>query len=310
MKKQKTLLLMLAALAATFCAAAHATESPRAADIVVSLKPLHSLVLAVLGDDGEATLLIDGSPHVSALRPSQAAALAAARLVFYVGGGLETFLPVETAARQVALSETDGLRLLPPSERHAEHEKHADEQQQTAHENEQNGKAADLHIWLDIDNAKILAARIAEELSAVYPQNRAVYAANAAALSRRLDALDDELRQTLAAAAGVPYVVFHDAYRYFERRYGMRAAAVISARPGAPLSVRRLQNIFRKIDETGAVCVFREPQFSPRRAAAVADNSGARIGLLDPLGADIPPSKELYFQLMRNLARDLNSCLL
>ena len=146
-------------------------------------------------------------------------------------------------------------------------------------------------------------------LAALDRANAARYAANGAALERRLDALDGALRRRLAALGGVRFVVFHDAYHYLERRYGLAAIGSITVTPESQPGARRLQAIRGKIRTLGARCVFREPQFEPRLVDVVIAGSAARTGVLDPEGALLERGPELYFKLMNGLADGLARCL-
>lgn len=263
-------------------------EPPR---VVASINPIHSLVAGVMRGVGAPTLLLRGagSPHGYALRPSDARALGNADIIFWVGPGMEDFLakPLATlsgGAKAVALSTTPYVELP-------------------------NGGEHDLHIWLDPANAKAMVRTIALELSALDEPNTARYAVNAAALSVELDALLGELRAMLAPVKAKPYITFHDAYGYFEHRFGLASAGAIAINPDRKPGARRLYEIRRKISQTGAGCVFREPQFAPRLVATVIEGSAAKVGVLDPLGADIAPGTQAYFELMRGLARSLRGCL-
>ena len=166
-----------------------------------------------------------------------------------------------------------------------------------------------MHIWLDPRNARVIVRAMAVELSRADGARRGLYMANAKRLTRRLEALEAEIRATLAPARRSPYVVFHDAYRYFEERFGLRPAGALAAASGRKPGARRLTALRRRIRALGAVCVFAEPQFKPSLLETMMEGTGARAGVLDPLGADIEPGPELYFSLMRGLAASLRACL-
>lgn len=301
-----TALTLLAGLVMGHLTAAPAVAAPK---VVASLKPLHSLVAGVMAGLGEPGLLIagGGSPHGASLRPSQARALSKADLVFWVGAELEGALikPIAAlagGARVVALAEAPGLTLLEAREGG----------RWEAHD-EGPGEAADgprdLHLWLDPDNGRRIIDVAAQALSAADPANAALYHRNAADMTTRLEALDRELAARLAAARSRPFVVFHDAYQYFERHYGLNAAGAITVNPERPPGARRLREIRAKIGELGAVCLFSEPQFEPALVDTVIQGTAARTGTLDPLGAALPAGPEAYFELLRGLAGALTTCL-
>jgi zinc transport system substrate-binding protein len=166
-----------------------------------------------------------------------------------------------------------------------------------------------MHIWLDPANAKAIAAAVASALGAADPDNAAAYQANSARLQRALDELDRSLEHRLASVAGRPYVVFHDAYQYFERRYGLSAVGAITINPTVRPSAGRLQEIQGRLEELGVACVFAEPQFEPTLVDTVIEGTTIEKGVLDPLGAALEPGPEQYFQLMDGLAASLTDCL-
>lgn len=325
-----------------------------APDVVVSIKPVHSLVASVMQGVGEPVLLLDGatSPHDYALKPSQAAELQSADLIFWVGEDLETFLekPLETIgsnAKTVSMMDAEGLFTLPfreggafeahdhalddhdhskkahddhahddhahddhAHEQKAEH-KHDDHAEKTHDDHGHNHAkdAMDPHIWLDPQNAKVIAKAASDALSAVDPENAATYAANLSDLNARLDALSAEIGETLAPAKGKAFVVFHDAYHYFEHRFDFEAAGSITVSPEAQPGAERVREIRDRIKELGAVCVFSEPQFTPALIETVTEGSNAKGGVLDPLGSAIGNGPDLYPTLVRNMANSLATCL-
>lgn len=315
-------------------------------DVVVSIKPIHSLAAGVMQGIGEPALLIEGgaSPHAYSLRPSEAEALQNADVVFWIGDEMETFLekPLEALPKQakvVALHEADGVVLLPFREgenweahkdhagqkedhRHSddhghEHaEKRADEhnhghaEDHTAHHDDEHAHGdKDMHIWLDPSNASAIVAHMVDVLSEVDPANAPRYQANGDALKTRLTALNSGIDGKLQPVKTTPYVVFHDAYQYFEKRYDLRPAGSITVDPDRKPSAQRLFNIRKRILDSGAVCIFSEPQFEPGVVATVIEGTQARTAVLDPLGADLSPGPDAYFALLNTLATDLRSCL-
>lgn len=324
---------------ASWLAAAGLAQPARAAGggpaVVVTLKPVHSLVAGVMAGVGEPRLLIAGaaSPHAYSLRPSDARALSEADLVFWVGPGMETFLArpmasLASGAEVVTLSRAAGVRLLEnrasgaweahgghEHEPHAGHEEAPDEAQDEAHEDaHEEGHGPDLdaynlHIWLDPDNAAAIVEAAVAALSRADPAHAADYRRNGEALRDRLTALDRELASVLAPVRERPFVVFHDAYPYFEDHFGLNAVGAITLSPDRAPGAQRLSEIRDKIAELNAACVFSEPQFTPSVVRAVVGGTSARQGVLDPLGVDLAAGPEAYFALMRDLAGSLERCL-
>jgi zinc transport system substrate-binding protein len=206
----------------------------------------------------------------------------------------------------VTLQDTRGLKLLRRRTGATFEDEHASDR---GHGHEHGRPVVDGHAWLDPVNAKAMARRIARVLGARDPAKAALYRANADALAAKLDALDAELARQLAPVAGRPFVVFHDALQYFERRYRLNAVGSISISPEVAPGARRLSTLRRRVASLGAMCVFAEPQFDTRLADNVIEGTRARIGTIDPEGSRIEPAPDLYFTLLRNLARDLRTCL-
>ncbi|MFO0998263.1 MAG: zinc ABC transporter substrate-binding protein [Alphaproteobacteria bacterium] len=310
---------MLAALAVLVEPAA-VSAAPR---VVASILPIHSLVAGVMEGVGVPVLIVKstGSEHGYALKPSDARALKEADVVFWIGEDLETFLVKPLAAlpktaRQVPLSATQGLTLYPnriggPWDVEASGSLHGKNDGPgggaTAHE--AHGHEMDMHLWLDADNARRLVETMVESLSAADPANAPRYRQNGAQLIERITSLDAQLKGRLKPVAGIPYVVFHDAYQYFERRYGLAAVGSITTSPERAPSAKRLAAIRAKITQARARCAFAEPQFSGAIVRTVVEGTEARTGQLDPIGATLAPGPEAYFELLRNLAGSFLACL-
>lgn len=329
MKHFRSLLLASAFLAG-------ATNISLAAEregVVVSIKPLHSIVSAVMQGVGEPKLIVQGagSEHVYSLKPSDAEAIEHAKVIFWAGPSMETFLdkPIDTlgeGAKVVALGDADGLTRLKfreggPFEAHdhgheghdhAHDDKkhdHAAEASEAGHDHDHGHGEYDLHFWLDPQNGKILAADIAKTLGASDPEHAAQYEKNARDYGEKIDALTREIASELEPVKDKPFIVFHDAYQYFENRFGVKAAGSITVSPEKAPGAARIKEIHDKIKSLGATCVFSEPQFEPKLVKTVIDGTEARTGILDPLGAELKDGPDLYPLLIRNLADSLKTCL-
>ncbi|WP_297104035.1 zinc ABC transporter substrate-binding protein [uncultured Devosia sp.] len=294
--------------------------------VVASTKPVHSLVSAVMGDLGSPTLLVKGanSPHTYSLRPSDAAALESADLVFWTGHGMELFLAdaleaLSTNATVVELAEAPGITLLPVREGGAfeahlhdgddhDHDDAGHEHDDHDHDGHEHSEG-DMHFWLNPDNAKLMVTEIATVLAEADPENAVTYQANAAAERVRLDELSEEIRQTLAPVADKPFVVFHDAYQYFENRFGLAVAGSITVSPEAMPGAARIDELRAKVAELGATCVFAEPNFEPAIVNTIIEGTTAKAGTLDPEGAALSEGPNLYPELLRSLAAGLVDCL-
>lgn len=315
-----------------------------APNVVVSIKPIHSLVAAVMDGVGEPKLIVEGaaSPHTYSLKPSNAKTLQDADVVFWVGHGLEAFLekPLEalaTKATVIELEDAKGLEKLKFREGGAfEAHDHGDEGHDHAHEEgeHKDGEHAheaeegheghdhaghdhaghdhgeyDMHLWLDPMNAKAMAAAIETTLIQADPSNAAKYQENAKKLMENLDKLDTELATTLEPVKDKPFVVFHDAYQYFEHRYKVRVAGSITVSPETMPGADRVRQIHDKIKSLNATCVFAEPQFEPKLVRVVTEGTDAKSGTLDPEAATFKEGPSLYFDLMRGIATSIKDCL-
>lgn len=305
--------VLAVAAALVLAASGVAQAKPR---VVATIPPIHSLVAGVMADIGQPDLLVKGgaSPHTYALRPSDAEMLTRADVIFWIGDGLENFLVKPLAAlgggaETVALSGAPGVRLLAAREGgvwEADEEEHGHDHGQEA---EHHHGPTDPHVWLDPTNARAMVGAIVAALSRRDPTHAGAYAANGARLDARLTALGDEVAAIVAPVAEKPFLVFHDAYQYFETAFGLAAAGAISVGPQRQPGAKRLGELRQRLQSAGVGCIFREPQFTPKLAEALAAGTGARIGVLDPLGAGLAAGPDLYFKLLRNDAQALKGCL-
>lgn len=302
--------------------------SPVRADapgVVATINPIHSLAAAVMEGVGTPRLLLKGaaSPHAYSLRPSEARMLQEAKVIFWVGPNVETFLekPLKTLgsrAKVVALEHAPGVTRLPVREGGLwEAHDHGDDDHDHDHDDHDHDKPGhgdhddevDGHVWLDPRNAAAMVTAMAATLAEVDPANAARYRANAAATKAKLTALEARIRGRLGPVRGKRYIVFHDAYQYFERRYGLSPAGSVTVSPERAPGPRRLYDIRKRILDRNVVCVFAEPQFPPRLVQTVISGTPAKMGVLDPVGADLTPGVGAYAQLQNNLAAALVGCL-
>jgi zinc transport system substrate-binding protein len=307
--------MVKAALLAFGLAGAMAPPAPAkdGLSVVVTIKPIHSLAVAVMEGAGTPTLLLKGasSPHAYALRPSEARSLSTADIIIRVSDNLESFLDKPLAslsahAKVITLSDSPGIKLLPVRESGTfEPHDHGDHDAGAGHAHEEH----DAHLWLSPDNAAAIADQLAAVFAKAEPDHAALFKANAAKLKQRLAALDAELARAVAPVKGKTFIVFHDAYQYFEQHFGLEAAGSITISPERQPGAARLKAIRAKIAGARTACVFSEPQFEPKLVGTVIEGTGARTGVLDPIGAAIPEGQDQYFQLMTGLAKDLNRCL-
>ena len=316
------------------CLLLPAVAAAEVPSVAVDIPPVHSLVERVMGDLGTPQLVIQSgaSPHGYAMRPSEAEALAQADVVFWASDGLTPWLAkarqsLAPDALQVGLMESAGTQRLTyrqgatfeahhHDEHHEEHEHEEHEGHEHEHEHEQQAghdhhdhSGWDPHGWLDPVNAQAWLDAIATSLAELDPDNADIYRHNAEEARSKLDDLIDELETRLQQAQGTRFIVFHDAYQYFERRFDVPAAGAISLGDASDPSPARIREIQQRVADLGVQCVFREPQFNPALVDSVFAGTGVETSLvIDPLGVDLPLGTELYPALLRQLADGVTRC--
>lgn len=308
----KNTLLCAALSAALWGSAATAAN----AAVVASLKPV-GFIAAALTDGVTTTevLLPDGaSEHDYALRPSDVKRLKSADLVVWIGPDMEAFMQKSAqqipAQKQVVMAELPGVK--PLLMKGAEEDEHEHEGHHHDHENgdgHHHHGDYNMHIWLSPEVARLTAVAIHEKLVEVMPQSRAKLDANLKDFEANLARTDAQVGNELAPLKNKGYFVFHDAYGYYEKHYGLTSLGHFTVNPEIQPGAQRLHEIRTQLVEQKASCVFAEPQFRPAVVEAVARGTQARMGTLDPLGTSITLSKESYPQFLTQLANQYSSCL-
>jgi len=278
---------LLILLLAIFSTAAHTGDAPR---VLVTIKPVHSLVSQLLQGIGKPELLLDGyqSPHTFQLRPSDARKLTRADVIIWVGPTLETNL-------QKTLRQANGKVVIQLT--HTEQRDHG-----TDHLH------IDPHRWLDPVLAQADVTRIAESLHKLYPAHADRIRANSRQLVKKLQALDDEIRQHFSGQTAISAVLYHDAWHYFQRHYGITTHGIINPDAHKQPGARHLYNISQTIEDRHTQCLLVEPQFKPKYLGALQSKHKLRIVTLDPLAAELPAGPGSYFQMMRDITKAFSQC--
>ncbi len=285
--------------------------APAQADVRVltSIKPLQLIAAAV--QDGVAVpevLLPPGaSPHNYALRPSDVRRVQSADLLYWIGPDMESFMPRVLKGRSlptVTVQELPDLKLRHFAEDNHSHAEHADD-----HDHDHRPGSLDAHLWLSPTNARVIAARMAADLSAADPANAPRYQGNLKAFNERLDALDSRLKARLAAVSGKPYFVFHEAYDYFEDAYGLKHTGVFSVASEVQPGAQHVAAMRARLQEVGKTCVFSEPPLRPRLAETLTAGLPVKLAELDALGGYTPATAQGYEQVLEKLGNDLAGCL-
>lgn len=329
------------------------TKTPQ---VVVSIKPLHSLVAGVMEGVGKPQLLLPGhaSPHHFQMKPSDASRLERADLIVWVGPLLETpFKKIlkslgKTSASMEVL-KLPSLVLLESRGGH-DHDDHKHKAKEThdhdehkhgakgkhkhdEHKHEVKGKHEhddhkhgakgkhehdahdsraeniDPHIWLNLKNAIVITNATADKLAKLFPKHRDRLLANAKMQVEKLTALSDQLLDQLSPLKGQSYMVFHDAYQYFTKPYGLRFGGALSYSKLSQPSAKHLRALRSSLLKEPIRCVFSEPQFSDKMITALIKGTGVKSAQLDPIGVNIPPGSNAYIKMMQDLGDTFSSCM-
>ena len=306
---------------------AFSTISKADLKVVTSIKPIHSLASYIMDGVGSPGLIVDGynSPHNFQLKPSHAKMLEQADIIFWVGEDLENFLekPLDTIvkkAEKIELLEIKGIKKLKFRERNIfeehddhghdakkeEHDDHGHDAKKEEHDNhEGHGHGEyDPHIWLDPINAKVILNEITEHLIENDSKNASTYKSNLAKALAEIDKLIiDVITET---NTDLSYVVFHDAYQYYENRFNVNILGAMTVNPDVMPGAEQIHEIHEVIEHDNVSCILSEPQFNPDIIKSIAKDTSVKTGVLDPLGANLKPGKDLYFDLIRNMSASFN----
>jgi zinc transport system substrate-binding protein len=277
--------------------------------VLTSIKPLQLIAAAV--QDGVAipeVLLPPGaSPHNYALRPSDVRKVQSVDLLYWIGPDMEGFLPRVLNGRtlpSVAVQDLPGMKLRRFAEDSHSHAEEADE-----HDHDHRPGTLDAHLWLSPVNARVIADKMAADLSTADPANAERYQSNAKAFDERLDALDQRLKKRLASVEGKPYFVFHEAFDYFEEAYGLKHTGVFSVAAEVQPGAQHVAAMRKRLQEVGKTCVFSEPPLRPRLAETLVAGLPVKLAELDALGGYTPATAQGYEQVLEKLGNDLAGCL-
>jgi zinc transport system substrate-binding protein len=278
-------------------------------NVLTSIKPLQLIAAAVQDGVGVPEVLLPpgASPHNYALRPSDVRKVQSVDLLYWIGPDMEGFLPRVLKGRSlpaVAVQNLPGLKLRRFAEDSHSHAEEANE-----HDHDHRPGSLDAHLWLSPVNARVIAAKIATDLSAADPANAPRYQSNLKAFDERLDALDLRLKARLAGVAGKPYFVFHEAFDYFEDAYGLKHTGVFSVAAEVQPGAQHVAAMRSRLQEVGKTCVFSEPPLRPRLAETLVAGLPVKLAELDALGGYTPATAQGYEQVLEKLGNDLAGCL-
>ncbi len=324
----KKILLLISSVITSFSL----TISISKADVkvVTSIKPVHSLASYVMDGVGKPEVIVDGynSPHNFSLKPSHAKMIEKANLIIWVGEDLETFLekPLKTISKNavnVEIMDLKGIKKLKFREKnifeshddhghgHKEHKEHGhDEHKEHGHKEKKHDDHGhgehDPHVWLDPMNAKVIVEEIENQLVKLDPNNASKYQANSKKAQSELDNLTKNIKKDLKK--DLRFIVFHDAYQYFENRFGIKVLGALTVNPDILPGAEQLSEIREVIEHEKVNCLFSEPQFNPAIIKSIAKDTKIKTGVLDPLGATLDKGKDMYSNLLQNLYASFKGC--
>ena len=300
---------------------AFATETT---GVISTIQPINSLVSAVIGNTGKTISIIpaEQSPHDFKLKPSDVKVLQNSNIIFYVSNHLESsvtkvFKNLPKNIKLINLMKESGINHLAIRDNaawerhdhhgddHDDHEKHGKKHD----DHDDHEKEDDVHIWLSPDNAIKIVQKVNKVLSLYFPENSKIYNENTTKFIDKIRNLKMELIKELSPIKNKPYIVFHDAYQYFEKTFELNAVGSVALEGDIASSPKQISFIKDKIIKSKASCVFQEPQFDSKLVKIVVEGTNAKTGTLDPLGVNITGNKDFYLQLLTNMAKSLKKCL-
>ena len=322
-------------------------DVPRVAVDIAPVQSLAAQVMGDLGSP-EVVMPPGASPHGYSMRPSEASTLDNADVVFWVGPPLTPWLAdaIDTLAddaNSVVLLDAPGTTRLDYREgatfeahdhdhghehdhdnahddghdhKHAhnsghDHEHgHGDEHaHHGGHDHGHSHTGLNPHAWLDPQNARAWLGVMAKTLAEADPEHAETYRQNAQAAQQHLDALMADTRQRLKGDHDTRFIVFHDAYQYFEERFDVHAAGAISIGDASSPGPARIRELQEKVRSLNVQCIFSEPQFNPRMIESIFGDLPVNTSIvLDPLGAGMTPGPGLYDALITHIATSIDEC--
>ena len=299
--------------------------------VVASIKPIYSLASYVMDGVGKPNVIVDGynSPHGFSLKPSHAKMIENADLIIWVGEELEAFLekPLNTIAKKavnVEIMDLSGIKKLKFREKNIfeDHDDHGHGHKEKSHDDHGHGHKEkkhndhgheghahgehDPHVWLDPMNAKIIVKEIEKQLVKLDPDNSSKYKVNSKKLQSELDNLTKNIKRDLKGS--LRFVVFHDAYQYFENRFGIKVLGALTVNPDVLPGAEQLSEIREVIKHEKVNCLFSEPQFNPAIIKSIAKDTNIKTGVLDPLGANLNKGKDMYIKLLKDMSSSFKGC--
>jgi len=277
--------------------------------VIATIKPLYSLVASVMGDKGSLSLMVDNGldPHIYRLKPSNIRQIHDSDVVFYIDPNLEIFLKGILKGKyrgftEIPMAQQKDIALIPYRTSKIWYKGEITE------DDHSNDGAQDLHIWLDPANARTMVKVIEATLSGLDPANSLTYIQNAQKTIARIYRMEEKIREQLRPLRQKSMIVYHDAFQYFEKSFGLNSVGTIILKSDQIPSLKHI-NILKKLaKEKNVTCVLGTPGASPRIATVVMSGTNAGFGIVDPLGLYLKKSPDLYFQMMTEISQSILDC--
>jgi zinc transport system substrate-binding protein len=287
---------------------ASSTESTDSNNIVVTIKPLYSLVAHLTEGIDKPTLLLKNlqTPHQYNVRPSERRLLSKADIIIWLGPELEPQLSKiiqqpDDDTIVISAIQAKNLKLLNKRSRHS-HDKH-----QTESMEHKDINTLDPHIWLSAHNAVQISKYISERLIAQNPKNTRRYQSNLHLLLNKIEQTKKTIK-TIINDNEQPFIAMHDAFQYFENEYGLNYIDSISNNHETGTSLKHMQQIKDQIDKKHIQCLVYQPP-KPSIIDKLTKQTTIKAAELDPLGHHVKTDKNAWFEIMKNMSTRFNTCL-
>lgn len=306
------IVLIISLTTQMLCTASFASNKP---EVLVSIKPIHSLVASIMQGVAEPALLMKSnqSLHHYNMRPSERRMISKASLIFWIGPQLEAFLPrtlqnTRVKAKNIALIETENLiKLSIKDQHHQESHQESQHPDSTEHYSASNHQT-DPHIWLSTHNALVLTDEISRQLSAFDPSHKTQYEKNRDELIKKISQLKRQLEAQLFNHTE-PYMTYHNAIRYFETEFKLNNIASIKPNSEVQPSALHIREITQTIKNKNIRCLFYNQPEQPSLISSLQKQSGATVFALDPVGIQIKAGGNAWFDIMQDVSNNLRACL-
>ena len=270
--------------------------------IVVSIKPIHSIVTKIMDGVTKPELLLDSnsSAHTFHLKPSQIKMISNADLVIVISEnfelGLRKVLKNINEDSHLKISELDHLIIH-------------NSRGETIYDKHENSSKFDFHLWLDVNNMQLIATYISNIIIELDPKNEHIYSENLKELNLELDELKEQIKQQLAPVSSTPFAIYSDTLQYFEKSLELKRPVIITPFHGAGLSIKRTIDAKRKIKDLNISCLIYDTEVKAKQLRVLSEGLNLKSFKIDILGNEFTPGPDQYFNLMKKTSSQLSLCL-